>query len=55
LTYVQKYIRCLSKNRLDSKLLRIHLFSVLTIKRPRSSAALAPLCFLIVKTLTNVL
>ena len=27
---------CLAKNRLDTKLLRIHLFSVFTIKRPRA-------------------
>jgi len=46
---------CLSKNRLDTKLLRIHLFSVFTVKRPRALAALAPLGHLIMKTLTNVL
>ena len=52
LAYVQKYMPCLSKYRLDSQLLIIHLFSVFTIKRPRALAALAPL---IEKTPTNVL
>jgi len=46
---------CLSKHRLDTKLLKIHLFNVFTIKRPRALAALAPLGLLIMKTLTNVL
>jgi len=55
LVYVQTCIPCLSKNRLDTKLLRIHLFGVFTIKRTRSLAALAPLDLLIVKTLTKVL
>ena len=36
-------------------MLRIHLFSIFTIKTPWALAALAPLCLLIVKTLTNVL
>ena len=52
LAYVQKYMPCLSKNRIDSQLLIIHVFSVFTIKRPRALAALAPL---IEKTPTNVL
>jgi len=47
--------RCMSKNRLYTKMLRIHLFSIFTIKTPRTLAALAPLVLLIVKTLTNVL
>jgi len=55
LAYVQKYMRCLSKNRLDTKLFRMHLFSVFTIKISRALTALAPLGLLIVKTLTNVL
>ena len=54
LAYVQKYMPCLSKYRLDTTLLRIHLFSVFTIKRPRAIAALAPLGLLIVKTPTHV-
>ena len=52
---VQNYMRCLSKNKLDTKLHRIHLFSVFTIKRLRVLAALEPVGLLIVKTLTNVL
>ena len=36
-------------------MLRIHLFSIFTIKTPRVLAALTPLGLLIVKTLTNVL
>ena len=55
MAYVQKYMRCLPKNRLDTKLLRIHLFSVFTVKTTRALAALAPLGLLIAKTLTNVL
>jgi len=34
---------------------KTHLFSSFTIKTPRALDALAPLGFLIVKTLTNVL
>jgi len=48
-------LRCLSKNRLYTKMLRIHLFSIFTIKTPKALAALAPLGLLIVKTVTNVL
>ena len=36
-------------------MLRIHLFSIFTIKTPRTLATLALLGFLIVNTLTNVL
>ena len=52
-TYCDVYniLRCVSKNRLYTKMLRIHLFSILTIKTPRALTALAPL---IVKTLTKV-
>ena len=46
---------CLTKNRLYTKMLRIHLFSIFTIKTPRALAALTPVGLLIVKTLTNVL
>ena len=48
-------LRRLSKNRLYTKMLRIHLFSIFTINSPRALAALAPLGLLIVKTLTSVL
>ena len=44
----------MSKNRLYPKMLRIHVFSIFTIKTPRAVAALAPLGHLISKTLTNV-
>jgi len=50
-----KILHCLSINRLYTKMLRIHLFSIFTIKTPRAHAALTPLGLLIVKTLTNVL
>ena len=50
-----KIVHCLSKNRLYTKMLRIHLFSIFTIKTPLALVALAPLGILIVKTLTNVL
>jgi len=36
-------------------MLRMHLFSIFTIKTPRALDALAPLGHLIVKTLTDVL
>ena len=36
-------------------MLRIHLFSIFTIKTPRALAAFKPLDLFIVKTLTNVL
>ena len=52
LAYVQNYMRCLSKNKSDTKLFKVYLFTVFTIKRPR---ALAPLGLLIVKTVTNIL
>ena len=48
---VYTILRCLSKNRLYTKMLRIHLFSIFTIKTPQALTALAS----IVKTLTNVL
>jgi len=47
--------RFLTKNRLYTKMLRIHVFSVVTIKTPQALAALVPLGFLIVKTLTDIL
>jgi len=50
-----KILRCLSKNRLYTKMLRIHLFSIFTIKTPRALPALAPLGLLIVKSMTSVL
>ena len=48
-------LRCLSKNRLYTNMLKIHLFGIFTIKTPRVLAALPPLGLLIVKTLANVL
>ena len=42
-------------NRLYTKMLRIHLFSISTIKTPRALAAVDPLGLLTMKTLTNVL
>ena len=40
---------CLSKNRLYTKMLRIHLFSIFTIKTPQALAVLMPLGLLIMK------
>ena len=48
-------LRCLSKNRLYTKMLTINLLSIFTIKSIRTLAGLAPLVLLIVKTLTYVL
>ena len=55
LAYVQNYMRCLSQNKSDTKLFRVYLFTVFTIKRPWALASLAPLGLLIVKTVTNIL
>ena len=33
LAYVQNYMRCLSQNKSDTKLFRVYLFTVFTIKR----------------------
>jgi len=48
-------MRCLSQNKSDTKLFRVYLFTVFTIKRPRALASLAPLGLLMVKTVTNIL
>ena len=49
-------LQYVSKNRLATKMLRVHLFSFFPIKTPRSLAALMPFGFLILwKKLTNVL
>ena len=40
--------RCLSQNKSDTKLFRVYLFTVFTIKRPRALASLVPLGLLIV-------
>ena len=50
-----RYYAVLSKNRLYTKILRIHLFNIFTIKTSRALAALMPIGLFIVKTLTNVL
>ena len=55
LAYVQNYKRCLSQNKSNTKLFRVYLFTVFTIKRPRDLASLAALGLLIVKTVTNIL
>jgi len=52
---VYKLFRCLSKNRLYTKMLRIHLFSIVIIKTPRTLAAIVLLRILNVKTLKIVL
>jgi len=55
LAYVQNYMRCISHNKSDTKLFRVCLFTVFTIKRPLALTLLAPLGLLIVKTVTNIL
>jgi len=55
LAYVKNYMRRLSQNKSDTKLFRVYLFIVFTIKRPRALATLAPLGILTVKTVTNIL
>ena len=45
-------MRCQSQNKSDTKLFRVYLFIVFTIKRPRALASLAPLGL---KTVTNIL
>ena len=54
LAYVQSYMRCLSQNKSDTKLFRVYLFTVFTIKR-LALASFAPLGLLIVKKVTNIL
>ena len=53
LAYVQNYMRCLSQNKSDTKLFRVYLFTVFTIKRARALVSLAPLGLLIVKTVNK--
>ena len=52
---VYEIFRCLSKSRLYTQMLRIHLFSIFTVKTPQGLSVLALLGHLIVKTLTNIL
>ena len=55
LAYVQNYMPCVSQNKSDTKLFRVYLFTVSTIKKPWALASLAPLGLLIVKTVTIIL
>ena len=55
LAYVQNYMRCLSQNKSDTKLFRVYLVTVFTIKKTRALASLASLGILMVKTGTNIL
>ena len=55
LAYMQNYMCCLSQKKSDTKLFRVYLFTVFTIKRPRALASLAPIGLLIVKSVTNIL
>ena len=50
LAYVHNYMRCLSQTKSYTKLFRVYLFTVFTIKKPGALASLAPLGLLIVKT-----
>jgi len=47
-------LRCMDMF-LITKLFRVYLFTVFTIRRPRTLASLALLGLLIVKTVTNIL
>ena len=38
LAYVQNYMRCISQNKSDTKLFRVYLFTVFTIKRPKGAS-----------------
>ena len=38
LAYVQNYMRCLSQNKSVTKLFRVYLFTVFTIKRPKGAS-----------------
>ena len=55
LAYVQNDMRCLLRNKSDTTLFRVHVFTVFTIKRPQALASLTTLGLLIVKTVTNML
>ena len=43
LAYVQNYMRCISQYKSDTKLFRVYLFTVFTIKRSWALVSLAPL------------
>ena len=43
LAYVQNYSRCLSQNKSDTKLFKVYLFTVFTIKRPHFACSLRSL------------
>jgi len=47
--------RCLSINRLNTKMLRVHSFILFTIETPRALIALTSFYILIVEKLQNVL
>jgi len=53
--YIRYCAVCLKIDYIHTKMLRIHLFSIFTIKTSWALIALVPLDLLIVKTLTNVL
>ena len=38
LAYAQNYMHCLSQNKSDTKLFRVYLFTVFTIKRPKGAS-----------------
>ena len=52
LAYVQNYMRCLSQNKSDTKLFKVYLFTVFTIKGASEARARG---LLLVKTVTNIL
>ena len=55
LAYVQNYMRCLSQNKSDTRLFRVYLFTVFTIKRPKGASEARARGLLLVKTVTNIL
>ena len=38
LAYVQNYMRCISQNKSDTKLFRVYVSTVFTIKRPKGAS-----------------
>jgi len=38
LAYMQNYMRCLLQNKSDTKLFRVYLFTVFTVKRPKGAS-----------------
>ena len=55
LAYVHNYTPCLSQNKSDTKLFRVYLFTVFTIKRPKGASEARARGRLMVKTVNKLL